>query len=125
MLKLVRKYLFVLLAIMCVLGAWLVNSYFKGADFHQRYIEQVTRSLQTQAGNINKTLDLLEQKLSKDVKLSFDNFEFESEYPLFIFADNNFESKAIYWSDHQYEIDYEDINSYFVDKCIERINDRI
>jgi nitrogen fixation/metabolism regulation signal transduction histidine kinase len=111
-LLLLTKYKYLIYAFGSVLLAfwlqWLIN---EPLD-HLKYVAKIAENLQKEISIADETAYQMKKKMERGISFTF--LWKDTKYPVYIFENKN----LIFWTNHNFHLNYQDLRGYFVDKCI-------
>ena len=113
-----RRLIYLLLAGFSLILAFLFKDLYLTSGNKELYLNRIKENYKRESGIADEAINTLKNKLTSDGGVSFSKLLTEDKYPVFLYADE----KLVYWSHHQFDINYDDIQGFFVEKCIQTEN---
>ncbi|UZR94182.1 ATP-binding protein [Chondrinema litorale] len=113
-----RRFIYLLLAGFSLILAILFKDLYLTTGNKELYLSRIKENYKRESGIADEAIFNLKSKLTSEEGVSFSKLLTEDKYPVFLYANG----KLIYWSHHQFDIEYEDIQGYFLEKCIQTEN---
>jgi len=113
-----KRFIYLLLAGFSLLLALSFKFLYLTSGDKELYLERIKENYTRESGIADEAIFNLKSKLSSDGQVAFANLISDDKYPVFLYSDG----ELIYWSDHQFDINYAQIDGYFLEKCIQTEN---
>ena len=113
-----KRYTYLLLAGFSLLLAFAFKYLYLTSGDKELYLKKVKENYARESGIADEAIFNLKSKLASDGQIAFAKLLSEEKYPLFLYA----QGELLFWSDHQFDLKHEDVEGYFLEKCIETEN---
>ncbi len=113
-----KRFTYLLLAGFSLLLAFAFKYLYLTSGDKELYIKKVKENYARESGIADEAIFNLKSKLASDGQIAFAKLLSEEKYPLFLYA----QGELLFWSDHQFDIEHDDIEGYFLEKCIQTEN---